>query len=214
MHEGGISQSNVKILQNLLRTKGVFLKMIIKSLHKSWILTTIAALSIMLNVYLMVWGKQDETREEIFERNYTKFIEYTGRLIEEFQYDGYKEILGERSHMLALPLNKPEDEFIGRQKLFIYINDSKNTIIIVSLTASQFNHMDNDEWTHSFDYTPWLLKDNNNETLPVGAIASNSFNKNGCNFTLLAFSHYNGESVGDATQELIHFSNVLVTFLE
>lgn len=169
-------------------------------------------LSLIMNCYFII--NSQNTNKNNYENNYNNFKEIVQSIINDYNYDDYVEYLGSYSHLLLTPINKSDKEFINRQKLFIYNSNSRNTIIIASVTASKFNDIINDEWQHSFDCTPKLLEKYGVISPLNTSVASNSFNINGCNITLLALCEYSEDNTSLAAQELINFSNSLIKFLE
>lgn len=139
-------------------------------------------------------------------------------IINNFSIEGYTEILTEFNHMLALPLEADDDDLLNRQKMFVYKNPDKDTIVILNISYSKQNNLTN-EWSASFDYLPNYFNNTNNQfsnsyhkDYPNTQIACNSFIFNQCNISIIAFSNDNSKNI--AGEEVIAFSNNLISYLK
>lgn len=179
----------------------------------SILLGILLIISISINTYYFL-----KSNTTVSEQNRKYFDKYKDSIINDFQYNDYKEVTKSYSHLLSLPVNKPDEYFINRQKLFIYNDDTSNIIITVSLTVSEYNKVNNNEWVHSYNISPKIVnkfsKQNDILISQVAnvAVASQSFNLNGCNVTVMAISDSSGVE-NKVAQELINFNNNLISFL-
>ncbi|QUI25937.1 hypothetical protein HZI73_26350 (plasmid) [Vallitalea pronyensis] len=200
------------------------MKIIIKKTRTKYILLTllIVLLITSLSFNVFYFPKDDnETQISsiIYEQNVEYFNKYINRIIDDFQYDDYEEIVKQYNHLLALPLSKSDENFANRQKMFVYHNDTTNMLITVILTVSEHNDVGNDEWIHSYDVSPELVNriSEQNEIIvtqvPNIEMASQSFNINGCNVTVMVMSDILSEK-NEVARVLIDFNNTFIQFLK
>jgi hypothetical protein len=136
-----------------------------------------------------------------------------------FVYEGFIEIMQEKTHLLALPLEyeaiDEAEDFLGRQKLFVYKSYEKGAIIMLQVT---FSRSIEDEWNSSINYDSETFNSNNskfgdfyNEAIPDIEVASNSFTYKGCHYNITSICGKNSSSL--AAVELMSFSNKLIEYL-
>ncbi len=146
-----------------------------------------------------------------------KFYRTSESLMNSFNYTGYEEIMKEKSHVLAQPLERNrvenDDNFILNQKLFVYKSDE--AIILLQMTPVKGAE---NEWTGSLDYSSMLFnsidspyKGTIDSNIPNVAIAYQSFSFDGCHYSTICLSAENEKQI--ATRELIAFNNELIKFL-
>jgi len=146
-----------------------------------------------------------------------KFYRISETIMNSFNYTGYEEIMGEKSHVLAQPLERDrvenDDNFIFNQKLFVY--KSNEAIILLQMTPVKGAE---NEWTGSLDYSSMLFNSSDSpykgiiETkIPNVAMAYQSFSFDGCHYSTICLSAENEKQI--ATRELIAFNNELIKFL-
>ncbi|NLJ96501.1 MAG: hypothetical protein GX321_05050 [Clostridiales bacterium] len=188
------------------------------------ILATISLLlilSLSINVFYFI---HNNNKEDNIKQNYDNYLELVEKVKTKFSMSGYTELLRDKNFFLALPMNATETDLIGRQKMFIYKNATKNSIILMSISTSKYNDTETNEWTSSYSYEPDYFNKKEGEykeyyssDYPKVQIATNGFNYNGCHISMLSFSNDNfieGEDTYIAATELIAFSNELLILLK
>ena len=189
------------------------------------IISLLLILSLSINAFYFLHNNDKIVNNKYNLDNYSELVE---KIKTKFSISGYTELLGDKNYFLALPMNATETDLIGRQKMFVYKNATKNSIILMVISASKYNDAENNEWTSSYDYEPINFnqeegeyKEHYSSSYPKVQIATNSFNYNGCHISILSFSNDNlidGEDGGIkntyiAATELIAFSNELLVLL-
>lgn len=186
------------------------------------ILFLLLILSLSINVFYFLHNNDEEVNNK---QNYDNYLELVDKIRTKFSISGYTELLRDKNYFLALPMNATETDLIGRQKMFIYKNATKNSIILMSISASKYNDIETNEWTSSYSYEPNYFNKNEGEykeyyssSYPKVDIATNSFNYNGCHISILSFANDNlidgeGEDTYIAATELIAFSNDLLVLI-
>ena len=118
------------------------------------ILATISLLlilSLSINVFYFI---HNNNKEDNIKQNYDNYLELVEKVKTKFSMSGYTELLRDKNFFLALPMNATETDLIGRQKMFIYKNATKNSIILMSISTSKYNDTETNEWTSSYSYEP------------------------------------------------------------
>lgn len=177
--------------------------------------------SVFFNMYFsyLISSHSKNDQDDTYSENLINFNQISNLIIKEFAINDYKEILHENNHMLALPLQSKDKDLLSRQKLFIFKNKEKETVIMLNISASKYNLSSNNEWNHSVDYLPDIFNSNSGKfkdsfapQFPEVQMATNSFNFNGCNISLISFSNNSEKNV--ASEELMTFSNSFIEFIE
>lgn len=146
-----------------------------------------------------------------------EFESFYSHIKDNFTYDGYEEIMKDKSVVLALPLEyKKVDEavdYLVLQKLFVYKNEEKDVIILLQITDSQDTE---DSWNHSLTYSP--MDFNNPETgavldIPEIEMGAYSFTYEGYNYMSIALSGSKQENPYFVTEELLAFNNEFINFI-
>lgn len=134
-----------------------------------------------------------------------------------FTYDGYEEIMKDKSVVLALPMEYEKideaEDYLALQKLFVYKNVDKGVIILLQITE---NSNVEDCWNHSLSYSP--MEYNNPEKgvivdIPEIEVSAYSFTHEGYNYMSIGLSESEQEDPYLATTELIGFNNELISFI-
>lgn len=201
---------NALIEQNKIRKAYLIMK-------KNYIITfllLISIISLFFNIKFILTNKNSFNTITTQSNNYYDFIDY---LINDFEFEGYTEILNHYNHMLSLPIQAKEDDLLNRQKMFVYKNKSKSTILLLSLSMnSQTNSI---EWNSCFDYLPnyfngttGQFSDSYDKNYPNVQVACNSFIHSGISVTAIALSNHSDKNI--AGEEVIGFSNKFIQFIK
>lgn len=177
-------------------------------------LTIIFIISLFFNVKYILTNRDSFSTVTTKSTNYNDLID---SIINDFKLEGYTEILGNYNHMLALPIQAEEDDLLNRQKMFVYKNKSKSTVLLLNLSMSrQANSI---EWNSCFDYLPdyfngttGQFSDSHDKNYPNVQVACNSFINNGISVTIIAFSNQSDNNTSG--EEVIGFSNEFIKFIE
>lgn len=153
--------------------------------------------------------------------NIEVFTEEVNSLSENIKVDGYIEIMGEKSHILALPekyqVVENAENFLTLQKLYVYKGMENGSFIMLQMTLSE--SLEN-EWFSSINYRPDTFNKEDshygaeyyNDKIPKVQMAQNSFRYKGINYNLICITPDDGNY--SAVSELMRFSNTLLDYLK
>lgn len=184
----------------------------------SVVISFLCLFSLFFNVIFIIKKNNNENANETANVKINNFNYVISDIINNFEIDGYVEILTEYNHMLAVPINANDPDIMNRQKFFIFKNQGKETIILFNVSYSKQDNII-DEWHSSFDYSSDYFNSKDGKfsgsyysKYPDVQIACNSFNNFGCHFEVIAFSKNDIKDI--AAAEVIAFTNKLINFLE
>ena len=185
-----------------------------KKTHLSAILV-LGVCCILVLVLGAVKSQNDSNTETLTEHYYEKIKE----IREEFSFEGFAEVMQDRTNIMALPMEYPQINengiFLDLQKLLVYKNDVTGTTVFLQITCDPMVYTGENQWLSSMSYSAEMFNLLNIESYdtntPKVEIASNSFSYCGIVFSTLVFSNENSEP--SAAAVLLDFSNKLITFL-
>ena len=183
-------------------------------MKRNGIILAILLISIIFNVYLSI-DKYSNRPESISRPDSDQFFQLVSKIDENFDIDGYSEILGTDNALLFLPDNASAMEFYDHSKMFVYKDNVKNSMILLQVNQSEFKNNVTEEWIASFDYSPASFNkeesENFNENVPKVLLCTNSFRYKDFYFTTTCFTDEKTDLL--APTELTAFTNELIEYL-
>lgn len=176
-------------------------------------------LFVLFAVVISLAGCNKQRGSEENDNLLTEFEAVVKNVNENFMYDGYEEIMKNKSVVLALPLEYEKiDEaidYLALQKLFVYKNVDKDVLILLQITKSAGEENSN-SWNHGLSYSP--MEYNNPEKgtvvdMPEIEVGAYSFSYEGYNYMSIGMAGIDPEKLDLATTELIGFNNELIRFI-
>lgn len=169
-------------------------------------------------IMLLFIGCTNQNKSES-ENNLDYFWDMVDNIKENFQFNDYQEIMQDKSHILALPMEyatvAEAEDFLTTQKLFVYTRN-QGCIILLQMTCSEISH---NEWQSSINYNSNLFNSENSKygdlydkNIPDVEIAINSFAYEGINYQIFSIAQDNEDKI--AATELMDFSNELISFIK
>lgn len=158
--------------------------------------------------------------EAISAERYNNFWQTVSCINDNFYYEGYSEIMNEKSYFLSIPeeainIIDEADDILSMQKLFVYKNKQKGAVILLQIT---FNKSNNNYWNSSIDYDSDIFNNTDsyfasdyNQYIPDVYVAVNAFSFDNCFYQIICLSDRSEENF--ANSELTDFSNSLIRFL-
>lgn len=165
------------------------------------------------------------SRSSYTEKQHEKNVEEYNEIIEdiktEFTYDGFIEVMGNETHILALPAEYAQIEqngiFLDLQKLFVYKSKDSGVIIMLQIVSNPFASCE-DHWVSSINYNSMTFNSLEskyggffNDKIPVVEIATNAFSYNKADYSIVVIAEENEKQ--QAATTLIDFCNKFIPFI-
>ena len=170
---------------------------------------------VLLVMILSFMGCNKQKESEDRTKAQAEFEALVKDVNENFIYDGFKEILKDKSVELLLPLEyeKIDETAAYFQKLFVYKNEDKGVIIILQITESQSPE---NSWNHGMSYGPdeyTGYDEGSDADMPEVEMGAYSFTYDGYNYMSIGLCESDPEDAFLAKSELIAFNNALIDFI-
>lgn len=192
--------------------------------RSSWLYIVIALIISLLIIFVVVVVQNHKT-DELDYCNVQSQIEYFDEIVvkikDEFVYKEFDEIMDDKTHFMALPLEYTKINELGiildMQKLFVYIDKETGTTIILQVTLNPYSDSTKSEWYSSIDYRPETFNSPDsyygayNSKTPCITIGANSFSYFGINYSTVVFTQHGVEL--EASEVMTSFSNALIEFI-
>lgn len=174
------------------------------------------AVGLCITAVLYFTMKEDPTDKRIEE--YDEIVE---EIKNGFTYDGFIEVMGDKTHMLGLPMEYEQIEqngiFLDMQKLFVYKSTDNGIIILLQVVLNPFIES-KDRWISSMNYNSMTFNSIDsmygefvNEKIPTVEIATNSFSYHNVDYSITVIAEEN--ELDEATTTLMDFCNNFIPFL-
>ncbi len=174
-------------------------------------------LFVVFVVIISLMGCNKQKGSEEYDNSLVDFEKVVNNVKDNFVYNGYEEIMKDKSVVLALPLEYEKiDEavdYLALQKLFVYKNVEKGVIILLQITKTWD---DENSWNHSLSYssTQYInLEEGMIVDKPEVEVGAYSFTYEGYNYMTIGLSESESEDSYLATTELVGFNNELISFI-
>lgn len=161
------------------------------------------------------------TKADTKEKSVEEYTEIVEEIKNGFTYGEFIEVMGDETHILALPAEYEQIEqngiFLDLQKLFVYKSTDDGIIILLQVVLNPFADSE-DHWISSMNYNSMTFNSVEskygkffNEKIPDVEIATNSFSYHSVDYSITVIAEENESQ--EAATTLIDFCNTFIPFI-